>query len=98
METRFLPVDPDYYELFRKEQEKESSTVVYFGEGTELKEAKGGIKDSIKIEDSGEYLVFNSGTTVRIDRLITINGIPGPAYDEYDSYALACLDCNVIAD
>jgi len=28
---------------------------------------------------------FASGTT--------INGKPGPAYDEYDRYGLACLDC-----
>ena len=96
METRFMPVDPDYYDLFKKEQEKESSTVVYFGEGTALKEEKGKIKDSIKKDNSGEYLVFNSGVAIRIDRLITINGIPGPAYGEYDGYALACLDCNVI--
>jgi hypothetical protein len=30
---------------------------------------------------------------IRLDRIIVFNGKPGPAYDEYDSYALACLDC-----
>ncbi len=27
-----------------------------------------------------------------------IKGKPGPAYDEYDAFALACLDCNVQSD
>jgi hypothetical protein len=52
----------------------------------------------IKKEAFEEYLVFDSGDEVRIDRIITINGIPGPAYDEYDAFALACLNCNVGAD
>lgn len=98
MGTNFMPVDPDYYELFLNEEKKESSTAVYFGEGTTLKEARGKIRGAIKKEASGEYLVFDSGPSIRIDRLITINGIPGPAYDEYDRYALACLDCNVIVN
>jgi len=33
------------------------------------------------------------GEQVRLDCIITINGKPGPAFDEYDSYANACLSC-----
>jgi hypothetical protein len=33
------------------------------------------------------------GEQVRLDRIITINGKPGPAFDEYDNYANACLSC-----
>jgi hypothetical protein len=98
MKTDFMPVQPDYYDIFREEQKKEVSKVFYFGNGSELEEAAGKI---IGLENEGnfeKYMIFDSGDKVRVDRIITINGIPGPAYDEYDAYALACLNCNVQAD
>ena len=63
-----------------------------------MEEAKGEITGLIKKEAFEEYLTFDSGDEVRIDQIITINGIAGPAYDEYDAFALACLNCNVVAD
>ena len=98
MKTNFSPVNPDYYDLFSEEQEKESSKVFYFGNGSDVEQAKGKITGLAKKEAFEEYLVFSSGDEVRIDRIITLNGKPEPAYDEYDAYALACLDCNVQAD
>jgi hypothetical protein len=38
-------------------------------------------------------MVFENGDEVRTDRIIVYNGKPGPAYDEYDAYALAPLTC-----
>lgn len=98
MRTDFSPVHPDYYEVFSTEQEKKYSKVFYFGNGTEVEEAKGKITGLVTREAHEEYLVFDSGDEARIDRIITINGIPGPAYDEYDAFALACLNCNVGAE
>lgn len=98
MNTQFSPVNPDYYDIFYEEQKKEFGKVFYFGNETEVEEAKGKITGLIKKEAFEEFLVFKSGNEVRIDRIITINGKPGPAYDEYDAYALACLNCNVQAD
>lgn len=98
MKTQFSPINPDYYDLFSEEQEKEFSTVFYFENEAELGEAKGKIIRLGKKNGFEEYLVFDSGAEVRIDRVITINGKPGPAYDEYDAYALACLNCNVQSD
>jgi hypothetical protein len=95
MKTDFNPVYPVYYEVFTSEQEKAFSKVFYFGNGTEVEEAKGKITGLEKNESAEEYLIFDSGQQVRIDRIITVNGIPGPAYDEYDAFALACLNCNV---
>ncbi len=97
MKTNFSPIDPDYYEVFSEEQEKELSKVFYFGTGSEVEEVKGKIKGLLKTDAFEEYLAFDAGDKVRVDRIITVNGIPGPAYDEYDAYALACLDCNVQA-
>ena len=98
MKTDFSPVYPVYYEVFSEEQEKEFIKVFYFGNGTEVEEARGKITNLVKKGSIEEYLVFDSGDEVRIDRIITINGKSGPAYDEYDAFALACLDCNVGAD
>jgi len=63
------------------EQDKEYSKVFYFGQGTEVEEAKGIIRGIINNGYNGEFLIFDSGAEVRIDRIITVNGIPGPAYD-----------------
>ncbi|WP_053186277.1 hypothetical protein [Sunxiuqinia dokdonensis] len=98
METEFSPIPPDYYDMFLEEQKKEFSKVFYFVTGNDVEEAKGKITGLVKSDGFKKYLTFDSGDKVRVDRIITVNGIPGPAYDEYDSYALACLNCNVQAD
>ncbi|MBC8003899.1 MAG: hypothetical protein H7X84_00380 [Verrucomicrobia bacterium] len=98
MKTHYHPIYPDYYEIFSQEQEKEFSKVFYFGDDNNVEEAKGKINGLVNGGSIGEFLIFDSRDEVRIDRIITINGIPGPAYDEYDAYALACLNCNVPSD
>jgi hypothetical protein len=98
MKSDFTPVQPDYYDIFRDEQKKEFSKVFYFGKGSELEEAAGKISGMKNKGNFEKYMIFDSGDKVRVDRIITINGIPGPAYDEYDAYALACLNCNEQAD
>lgn len=98
MKTNFIPIHTEYYDMFSKEQEKEFSKVFYFGTGSDVEEVKGKITGLVKTDAFEEYLAFDSGDKVRVDRIITVNGKPGPAYDEYDAYALACLNCNVQAD
>lgn len=94
MTSDFNFVDPVYDEIFAREQEKDFSRVIYFGEGTALEEAKGKITGTQKNQLNEEYLCFDTGSEVRIDRIISINGIPGPAFEEYNNYGMACLDCN----
>jgi hypothetical protein len=95
MRTIYNPINPVFYEILADEQQKESNKVFYFGEGSNVEEAKGRITGVITREAHEEYLVFDSGYEVRLDRIITINGKTGPAFDEYDAFALACLNCNV---
>lgn len=94
MKTDFNFVDPVYDEIFAKEKEKSVSRVIYFGNGTNLEEVKGKITGNWKNDLNEEFLCFDTGEQVRIDRIISVNGIPGPAYQEYDNYGLACLDCS----
>lgn len=67
--------------------------VHYFDSNGEVNDARGELEKILKIEKKGEFLQFRNNKQVRLDRIITINGRPGPAYDEYDSYALQCLEC-----
>lgn len=94
MAKDYLPVDPDFYDIIEKEKLKKKIAVVnYFGENNSLEDAKGEIEGIVSSKNEEKFISFDTGKKVRLDRVITINGRPGPAYDEYDSYALACLDC-----
>ncbi|NLB26446.1 MAG: hypothetical protein GX820_07110 [Bacteroidales bacterium] len=94
METKYLPVDPYFFDLIESFKSMNKDVVIhYFGLSNELNQVKGLIEKVIKNNSNQEYLVIKSGENVRLDRIITLNGRPGPAFDEYDGYALACLDC-----
>ena len=93
MQPLYLPIDPDFYELFEKEKENDSTKVVYFGEGTNLEEINSKI-DKIENRNGNAYfMIFQNGNEVRVDRIIVYNGKPGPAFDEYQAFANECLSC-----
>ena len=94
MSTRYLPVDPDYYETVEKAiSEKKVVAVHYFGDENSLQKAKGKVKGIQSNSKNEEFVKLNNGEQIRLDRIIVLGGKPGPAFDEYDAYALACLDC-----
>lgn len=94
MNPRYLPVDPDYYEMIEKEKaEKDTAIIHFFKDDNSIGEAKGKVEEIIISERNEDFVSLEGGEGIRIDRIITLNGKPGPAYDEYDAYALACLDC-----
>lgn len=94
MSPRYLPVDHDYHEMISGEQATRRVAVVhYFREGNVLGEEKAKISGISRSPQNEEFVDLDNGSSIRIDRIIVINGKPGPAYDEYDAYALACLDC-----
>lgn len=93
MKNDYMPVAHHFYEIIDEEKKRDMDAVVhYFGEGNELKDSRGKISGIVREKD-GEFLSVNPGDKVRLDRIITINGKPGPAFDEYDSYANECMDC-----
>ncbi len=96
MKSTYTPVDPDYFDIVEKEIAKNKLSTIYFFENNNVVDGKKGrIKKIETVDNFEKYVLLQSGKRLRLDRVITINGIPGPAYDEYDSFALACLDCNV---
>lgn len=90
----YLPVSCDFYdELTLLSVKKKPTKIFYFQVDNEIGEESGLITD-IVTRNKEEYVVCGDGE-VRLDKIITYNGRPGPAFDEYDSYANACLNCNL---
>ncbi len=95
MKPKYMPVDHGYFELIEQEMEKKETRVIYFAFANEpiLEESNGKINQIENKGPEGYFVLFDNGDAVRLDRIVVINGKPGPAYDEYDSYALAPLTC-----
>jgi len=93
MKLPYLPVDLDFSEQIKKTiSGNKPITVHYFEKKNEVETVKG-LARKTAARNNGEFIVFENGEKIRLDRIIVFDGKPGPAYDEYDSYALACLDC-----
>lgn len=89
----FTPVSYTYYEVIEEAKIKGLNGVIhYFEEGTQIESGTGKIKEVLK-EKEGDFLLLDTDMKIRLDKIITIFGKPGPAYDLYDSYANACMDC-----
>lgn len=94
MSIKYLPVDSDYYDMIETERTASNKAVIhYFKDENSIGEERGKIKGITANHQNEDFVSLENGKGIRIDRIIVINGKPGPAYDEYDSYALACLDC-----
>ena len=97
--TDYIPVDPDFYDIIEDQQKLDGLSLVhYFGKGIDIEDARGRISGIITNEKHEEFLFIDQDKKIRLDRIITINGKPGPAFDEYDSYARACMDCRAGLD
>lgn len=90
-DNSYLQVDPDFYNVLQTFMKKDIK-VIYFGFNNILEESKGFVKNILR-KENGEFLNIKNGNEVRLDKIITINGRPGPAFDEYDAYANECLSC-----
>lgn len=90
----YLPVAWEYREII-EEQIKRGTTgrIIYFCKDEGLCEKEGAIAEMKDLPSQGVFLTLNSGAMIRIDRIITLFGKPGAAYNEYDAYGNACLDC-----
>ncbi|MFN3402605.1 MAG: hypothetical protein ACK40G_00830 [Cytophagaceae bacterium] len=93
-DSSYLPVPWEYREVIEEEIIKaKSGKIFYFCKEENICEAYGKILKLEEIQNQGMFLELDTGQIIRIDRVITLFGIPGAAYDEYDAFANACLDC-----
>lgn len=93
METSYTPVQYVYREIIDEEIAKHTTgKVFYFDQQGALEVAEGRI---VKVEErnAGIFILMDSEVEIRVDRIITLFGRPAAAFDEYDAYANACMNC-----
>ena len=99
--SSYLPVAWEYRESVEEEIRKQSSgKIFYFDDNNQLEQAEGRILELFEQKGEGVFIRldqkqanFGSSPVIRIDRIITLFGKIGAAYDEYDAFANACMDC-----
>lgn len=90
----YTPVAYEYREVIKDQIARETSGKIFFWSTEEtVAEVIGKVVSLDDFPNRGMFVTLDSGAQVRIDRIITIYGIPGAAYDEYDSFANQCLSC-----
>lgn len=95
MEVSYSPVQYVYREVI--DEQIASGTegkVFYFNPEGKVDSREGKVTKMEEISGKGLFIFMQpTGDQIRIDRIITLFGKPGAAFDEYDAYANACLDC-----
>lgn len=90
--SSYSPIDPDFSDtLVDITQSEKTGKVHYFAPDDNIADASGTIKKTIK-KEHGEFLQVGK-VLVRLDKIITVLGKPGPSYEAYDAYANACHSC-----
>jgi len=93
--SSYLPVAWEYLETVEEEIIKETSgKIFYFDNNNQLEQVEGRILKLIEEKGEGLFILLEKGNKVRMDRIITLFGKIGAAYEEYDAYANACMDCS----
>ncbi|MEQ9232102.1 MAG: hypothetical protein RIF46_15565 [Cyclobacteriaceae bacterium] len=87
----YHPVDPDFPEIVDGLIGK-SGTVNFFESGNDMNDFKGEIIGVVRTNE-GEFLQLNANRKVRLDKIITILGKVGPAYDRYNHFSNVCFSC-----
>ena len=94
MDTSYTPVPYDFRETIEEAISKHASGKIFFwSEDKKVDEKSGCITRLEDIPGKGMFITLDSGEQIRIDRIITLFGKPGAAFEEYDSFANQCLAC-----
>jgi NADPH-dependent glutamate synthase beta subunit-like oxidoreductase len=94
MEASYSPVQYVYREIIEEEIMKQSQgKIFYFCDDNAVGSVEGVIVKMEEISGRGLFITMDSDAHIRIDRIITLFGKPGAAFDEYDAYGNTCLDC-----
>lgn len=95
LNTAYLPVAWEYREVIEEQiAKKGNGKIFFFCEAEGICEAKGSILKMEDIDKAGLFITLENQQSIRVDRIITLFGKPGAAYDEYDAYNNACMDCS----
>lgn len=92
--TSYTPVAWEYREVIQEEMAKKTSGKIFFFCNDGICEDQGTVDDFIELPGKGLFIVLDNKHEIRIDRIITLFGKPGAAYDEYDAYGNSCMECH----
>jgi hypothetical protein len=88
----YLPVPWDFREVMDELRKQEKDGVIhYFTTEPQMETAEGKISNIIETPE-GEFLLTSKGDKVRLDKIVTLYGKPGPSFHIYDGYANVCLN------
>ncbi|MFD2744410.1 MULTISPECIES: hypothetical protein [Sphingobacterium] len=91
----YLPVAWEYKEIIETLiADKAHGKVFYFDAQNKLEESVGQAMTLTGDSGSGLFVTMDNGTAVRIDRIITIMGKLGAAYDEYNNFSVCGANCD----
>lgn len=91
--TGFTPVDFIYREAIEAAiARNQRGRIFYFDDNDRLESADGMIV-KITEEKDGWWIELDTSQRIKLHRIITLFGKPGPAYDEYDLYSIRCGEC-----
>jgi hypothetical protein len=91
--TTYSPIAYVYREIISEEiASARSGKVFYFNEENSIDSTEGRVLEVIE-KDGAQFIRLEPEKEIRIDRIITLFGKPGAAYDEYDNFANQCLSC-----
>ncbi|MEP4531553.1 MAG: hypothetical protein ABJ004_00610 [Cyclobacteriaceae bacterium] len=91
---KYLPVDPDFEQnVLLNVGGAKKGKVHYFDYNGSIGLGEGRIESMEKMPDGCFITMSATDEMIRLDKIITLFGNPGPAYDQYDRYANACLTC-----
>jgi hypothetical protein len=94
MTMPYLPVPYVFREVIEEEIKKRSKGKVFFFDNDKtVKDVEGTVVRLAEVPGEGDFIFLEPEGRVRIDRIITLFGKPGAAFDEYDDYANQCLAC-----
>jgi hypothetical protein len=94
METSYTPVQWVYREMIEEEIEKlTEGKIFHFGTKELISCSTGRVNVLKEVPGKGLFIELDTKEEIRIDKIITLFGKPGPAYDEYDAFGNVCLSC-----
>ena len=94
MQTSYTPVQWVYREVIDEELVKHTEGKVFFFDSDgAVSSVEGKIVEFEEVSGKGLYIRLDPPAEIRIDRIITLFGKPGAAYDEYNAFGNACMDC-----
>lgn len=94
MTSSYTPVSYDFRETIEEQITKQKSGKIFFwNDENKVDSIEGRVLELKDIAGEGMFITLDPPARLRIDRIITLFGIPGAAFDEYDSFGNQCLAC-----